>query len=207
MGYSSLLSVLAGADSLVKKVLAAHDVLTIESNYSNVTTPPPPVPGPITFAPPSSASLEPREVALPVHLTVLILISLLVSILFIAIYVQLIMVIWFGYKLFTYQTTLLFSILLWAALRLTLYSFYYYHCCESVRMLAGVPGWLVVEFPAVLQYFSLAILVRYFVEVSEQFIPLYMYMYITCVQYLSYWQWLDCHGLLRVHSHAYLSPV
>ena len=124
-------------------------------------------PSPIVTSTPSFQPIEPAEVAFPIHLGVMIAVSLLVGILFTAIYIQLIMVICFGYKLFSYQTVLLFNILLWAALRLTLYSFYYYHCCESVRLLSGVVGWVLVAFPSALQYFSLAVLVRYFGEVSE----------------------------------------
>ena len=169
----STLVVLVGAGVSAKEMLSGPSSTVGESsslfygNMSNVTTQPPSPPSPFTVIPPTSASLVPGEVALPVHLTVIVLISVLVAVLFVAIYIQLILVIWFGYKLLSYQTVLLFSILLWAALRLTLYSFYYYHCCESVRLLNGVVGWVVVDLPAVLQYFSLAVLVRYFGEVSS----------------------------------------
>lgn len=175
MVYSSLFSafvVLIGAGVSGEEMLSEHyrpsstfGESSASGNMSNVTIYPP-SPSPISPVTPSSSSLVPGEVALPVHLAVIILISVLVLILFIAIYVQLILVMWFGYKLISYQTVLLFNILLWAALRLTLYSFYYYHCCESVRLLSGVTGYVVVAFPAVLQYFSLAVLVRYFGEVS-----------------------------------------
>ncbi len=176
MVHSSLLSalvVLIGAGVSAEEMLSGHSDTASESssggNMSNLTTTFPPAP-PLPPVPPSTSSLVPGEVALPVHLTVIILISVLVLGLFVAIYIQLLLVMWFGYKLVSYQTVLLFSILLWAALRLTLYSFYYYHCCESVRLLNGVPGWVVVAFPAVLQYFSLAVLVRYFTEVSHTFV-------------------------------------
>lgn len=125
-------------------------------------------PSPIVTSTPSYQPIGPPEVAFPIHLGVMIAVSLLVGILFAAIYIQLIMVICFGYKLFSYQTVLLFNILLWAALRLTLYSFYYYHCCEAVRLLNGGVGWVLVAFPSALQYLSLAILVRYFGEVSDK---------------------------------------
>ena len=106
------------------------------------------------------------EAAEPVHYSVTIIISVLVGVLFLLVYLQLILVIWFGYKLLTYQTVLLFDILLWAALRLTLYSFYFYHCCDLVNRIEGTFfGWLLVSFPACLQYFSLAVLVHYFGEV------------------------------------------
>ena len=104
----------------------------------------------------------------PVHYSVTIIITTLVAILFILVYIQLIMVICFGYKLITYQTLLLFDILLWAALRLTLYSFYFFHCCDLVTSLDGsFWGWFLVAFPSALQFFSLALLVHYFSEVSR----------------------------------------
>ena len=106
-----------------------------------------------------------NAVQTPVHLAVIVTISVLVGILFAAVYVQLIMVICFGYKLVSYQTILLFNILLWAFLRLALYSFYFYHCCERVNSLPVGLKWLLVSFPAALQYVSLAVLVHYFGEV------------------------------------------
>ena len=113
---------------------------------------------PINPAPPASQGL---------HYSVTIVITVLVGILFCLVYLQLILVICFGYKLLTYQTVLLFDILLWAALRLTLYSFYFYHCCEKATKLHGrFLGWFLISLPPCLQYFSLALLVRYFGEVS-----------------------------------------
>ena len=100
-----------------------------------------------------------------VHISVTVVITLLVGVLFLAVYIQLIMVICFGYKLVSYQTVLLFDILFWAALRLSLYSFYYYHCCELVRDLPICLKWLLVAFPSALQYISLAVLVHYFGQV------------------------------------------
>lgn len=114
----------------------------------------------------TGASLLTR-VPFPVHYGVTTTITVLVAILFVMVYVQLVMVICFGYKLLSYQTILLFDILLWAALRLALYSFYYYNCCELVNKLSGkFSGWILVDLPSALQYFSLAVLVHYFGEVG-----------------------------------------
>ena len=106
-------------------------------------------------------------VSFPIHLSVTITISVLVAVLFLAVYLQLVMVICFGYKLVSYQTVLLFNILLWAALRLSLYSFYFYHCCQYVNNLSVGWMWFLVAFPSALQYFSLAVLVHYFGEVRR----------------------------------------
>lgn len=101
-----------------------------------------------------------------VHLGVTVTVTVLVALLFLAVYVQLMMVLCFGYKLISYQTVLLFDILIWAALRLTLYSFYF-RCCGLIQQLNTGWGWLLVAFPSALQYISLAILVHYFGEVIE----------------------------------------
>jgi len=108
--------------------------------------------------------------AYAVHYAVVITSTVLVALVFLVVYIQLIMVICFGYKLVSYQTILLFDILLWATLRLALYSFYYYNCCDLVRSLEGnFLGWLLMSLPSVLQYGSLAILVHYFGEVRILF--------------------------------------
>ena len=112
------------------------------------------------------ATIGEATVQAPIHLAVTITVTLFVGILFILVYIQLCMVICCGYRLVSYQSILLFDILLWAVLRLTLYSFYFYHCCELVERLPIFFEWLLVAFPSALQYVSLAILVHYFGEVS-----------------------------------------
>lgn len=110
-----------------------------------------------------SASVQ-APVAL--HLGVTITTFVLVGILFVAVYVQLLMVLCLGHKLISYQTLLFFDILLWATFRLTLYSFYFYHCCELLNELSTFSEWLLVDFPSALQYLSLAVLVHFFGGVS-----------------------------------------
>lgn len=102
-----------------------------------------------------------------IHLAVTVTVTLFVGILFVFVYLQLCAVICYGYRLISYQTVLLFDILLWAVLRLTLYSFYFYHCCELVDRLPVFFEWLLVAFPSALQFISLAILVHYFGEVKH----------------------------------------
>ena len=120
-----------------------------------------------TIAPASTAANIISPIDIYVHLGVTVTVSVLVALLFLGVYVQLMMVLWFGYKLLSYQTVLLFDILIWAALRLTLYSFYF-RCCDLVRQLNEGWGWLLVAFPSALQYISLAILVHYFGEVNHR---------------------------------------
>lgn len=118
---------------------------------------------------PTIRPVSPESIISPidiyVHLGVTVTVTVLVALLFLAVYVQLMMVLCFGYKLISYQTILLFDILIWAALRLTLYSFYF-RCCDLIQALNVGWGWLLVAFPSALQYISLAILVHYFGEVN-----------------------------------------
>ena len=114
----------------------------------------------------SIATVEPS-----IHLAVTGTVTFFVGLLFFLVYLQLCMVIYYGYRLLSYQTILLFDILLWAALRLTLYSFYFYHCCELVGRLSLFFTWLLVAFPSALQFITLGILVHYFGEVSYCHIP------------------------------------
>lgn len=116
----------------------------------------------VDFPAPTSSIQPAIAVERPLHLGITISITGLVGVLFVAVYFQLFMVLFFGYKLLTYQTVLLFDILLWAALRLTLYSFYYYNCCELVDHLPPFPDWLLVALPSALQFISLAVLVHFF---------------------------------------------
>lgn len=116
-------------------------------------------------ASPTPETISPAAVKTPIHLAVTVTVSLFVGILFVVVYLQLCMVIYYGYRLVSYQTVLLFDILLWAGLRLTLYSFYFFHCCELVTRLSPFFKWLLVAFPSALQFISLAILVHYFGQV------------------------------------------
>ena len=137
-------------------------------------------------------TITPAAVETSIHLAVTATVTLFVGILFFVVYLQLIMVIYYGYRLVSYQTLLLFDILLWAALRLTLYSFYFFHCCALVDRLSPFFTWLLVAFPSALQFTALAILVHYFGEVRHKIrtfelcasliscVFMYMYMYGTC---------------------------
>lgn len=119
-----------------------------------------------TASPTTPVTVLVDTVQAPIHLAVTISVTLFVGILFVVVYLQLCGVICYGYRLISYQTVLLFDILLWAALRLTLYSFYFYNCCELVYQLPVFFEWLLVAFPSALQFISLAILVHYFGEVK-----------------------------------------
>lgn len=116
---------------------------------------------------PPASNLEPTILA-SLHLGLVIAASVVVALLFVFVYAQLVAILCLGYKLVSYQTIFLFNILFWASLRLTMYSFYYYHCCELVNSLSPFPNWLLMSSPSVLLYFALALLVHYFGEVGTE---------------------------------------
>ena len=120
------------------------------------------------LVPANRSSIEPStDLISQIHIGVIIAVTLVVATIFLAVYVQLMLVICYGYKLVSYQTVFLFNILLWSSLRLTLYSFYYYHCCELANNLPSFPNWLLLSAPSIFLFLSLALLVHYFMEVSN----------------------------------------
>lgn len=108
------------------------------------------------------------------RLSVVVIITVLVGILYILIYVQLLYILWrrLWFMIISYQTAFLFVNLLWASLRLSLYTVYFAasskECCELVFDLPDTFHWLLVNFPTFLQFLSLALLVHYFVAVVLQ---------------------------------------
>lgn len=105
-----------------------------------------------------------------VHIGVISSVTIVVALVFVFVYAQLIAVLYYGYKLISYQTIFLFDILIWASLQLTHYSFYFFNCCTSKSLVNNLPvtvEWLLVSSPSIFLFFSLSLLVYYFMEVSE----------------------------------------
>lgn len=107
------------------------------------------------------------------RLSVVITITSLVGILYILIYAQLLYILWcrFWFMIVSYQAAFLFVNLLWATLRLTLYTTYFTTVsskkegCELTLDLPPTLDWLLVNFPTFLQFLSLALLVHFFAGV------------------------------------------
>ena len=104
-------------------------------------------------------------------LAAVIVITILVGILYILIYTQLLFILYrkLWFMLISYQTMFLFVNLLWASLRLTLYTLYFASagpCCDMVFKMPKILHWLLVNLPTFLQFLSLALLVHYFAGVS-----------------------------------------
>ena len=106
------------------------------------------------------------QIVQDIHLGLVSATTVIVALLFLFVYFQLWAILYFRYKLLSYQTVFLFDILLWASIRLCLYSFYYYNCCELVDNLTPFVQWLLISAPEFLLYLALGLVVHYFMEAS-----------------------------------------
>ncbi|XP_071397793.1 integral membrane protein GPR137 [Centroberyx affinis] len=117
----------------------------------NSSTPPPPVP------------LRPA-VAPSVQLSFTILYTALYAGLFLVVYIQLWLLYLYRHKRCSYQSVFLFLCLFWAALRTTLFSFYFRNALEANHL--PIPAyWLLYCFPVCLQFFTLSLINLYFTQV------------------------------------------
>ncbi|XP_054623248.1 integral membrane protein GPR137C [Dunckerocampus dactyliophorus] len=90
--------------------------------------------------------------------------SILYALLFFFVYLQLWLVLRYGYKRCSYQTVFLFLSLLWAALRTTLFSFYFQNVAQA-EQLQPLTYWLLFCCPVCLHFFTLCLLNFYFWQV------------------------------------------
>lgn len=119
--------------------------------------------------PPNSPTLP---VPVPLHPAVAPSVQLGFTILYTALYAALFLVVysqlWLLYlcrhKRWSYQSVFLFLCLLWAALRTTLFSFYFRNALEA-NHLPVVVYWLLYCFPVCLQFFTFNLINLYFTQV------------------------------------------
>ncbi|XP_067454734.1 integral membrane protein GPR137 [Thunnus thynnus] len=125
---------------------------------------------PVTASPPpNSSTLSPLvplhpAVAPTVQLGFTILYTTLYAGLFLVVYAQLWLLYLYKHKRWSYQSVFLFLCLLWAALRTTLFSFYFCNALEA-NHLPVVVYWLLYCFPVCLQFFTLSLINLYFTQV------------------------------------------
>lgn len=114
----------------------------------------------------STMSPEPLQPAVPpaVTLGLTIVYTALYGLLFLLVYIQLWLVLHYKHKKFSYQTVFLFLCLLWAALRTTLFSFYFRDIVKA-NSLDPFSFWLLYCFPVCLQFFTLSLMNMYFAQV------------------------------------------
>lgn len=123
----------------------------------------------IAAPPPISSTLPPPiplrpAVAPSVQLGFTILYTTLYAGLFLVVYVQLWLLYLYRHKRWSYQSVFLFLCLLWAALRTTLFSFYFCNALEANHLPVAV-YWLLYCFPVCLQFFTLSLINLYFTQV------------------------------------------
>lgn len=125
---------------------------------------------PVTASPPPNSSTFPPPVPLhpavapSVELGFTILYTVLYGGLFLVVYTQLWLLYLYRHKRWSYQSVFLFLCLLWAALRTTLFSFYFRNAVEANHLPVAV-YWLLYCFPVCLQFFTLSLINLYFTQV------------------------------------------
>ncbi|XP_068423184.1 integral membrane protein GPR137 [Clinocottus analis] len=125
---------------------------------AQVTAPPPPsstVPAPLPLRPAVPPSVQ---------LGFTILYTGLYAALFLVVYAQIWLLYLYRHKRWSYQSVFLFLCLLWAAIRTTLFSFYFRDALEANHLPVAV-YWLLYCFPVCLQFFTLSLINLYFTQV------------------------------------------
>lgn len=106
-----------------------------------------------------------------VHLGLTITFTTLYGLLFLLIIWQLLLILYYKHRRLSYQTLFLFTCLIWAGLRTTLFSFYFKNCILS-NHLSPFAHWFLFAFPVYLQYKMLSILLFYFgLVVAKMLVP------------------------------------
>ena len=115
----------------------------------------------------------PAQILPPIsHLANLVLASVftvLYAVLFLLILVQLYLILYFKHRRLSYQSVFLFIYLFWAALRTTLFSFYF----DDTSSLHGnnvgpFARWLLFALPIYLQFLTLSLLTLYLAKVGAK---------------------------------------
>ncbi|XP_068612656.1 integral membrane protein GPR137C [Brachionichthys hirsutus] len=108
---------------------------------------------------PHSAAISPS-----LELSLTAVYTALYTVLFVFVYLQLWLILLYGHKRVSYQSAFLFLCLLWAALRTSLFSFYFNNGVQASR-LQPPAYWLLYCCPVCLQFFTLCLLNLYFTQV------------------------------------------
>lgn len=114
-------------------------------------------------APPGPLPLSPA-VAPSVQLSFTVLYTLLYGALFLWAYIQLWLLLVHRHKRWSFQSAFLFLCALWAALRTTLFSFYFRNAVQANHLQAAL-YWLLYCFPVCLQFFTFSLINLYFTQV------------------------------------------
>lgn len=116
-----------------------------------------------------TTAMHPLSPSIPfaTHLALTATATVIFSLMFVFIYVQLWMILYYRHKKRSYQTIFLFLCLVWAALRLTLFTFYFKKSTiATANALQPLMYWFLYSLPVVLQFTTLVLLVAFFSQVS-----------------------------------------
>ena len=98
------------------------------------------------------------------YLPLTIVLVIFYSLIFLAVYFQLLLILYYKHKRYSYQTALLFLCLVWATLRIILFSFYFNNAKEANQMIF-IFYFCLYCFPVVIQFCILCLLVLYYGQV------------------------------------------
>lgn len=113
---------------------------------------------------PSGGAAAAAAISPTLELSLTTVYTVLYSFLFVFVYLQLWLILHYGHKRFSYQSVFLFLCLLWAALRTTLFSFYFQNMVQA-NQLQPLAYWVLYCCPVCLQFFTLCLLNLYFTQV------------------------------------------
>lgn len=99
-----------------------------------------------------------------VYLSLTITFIIIYAIIFIAVYLQLVLILYYRHKRFSYQTGFLYLCLFWSLLRIVLFSFYFNNA-KYANLLPFEFYFLLFCFPSFLQFCTLCLLVLFFGQV------------------------------------------
>uniref|UniRef100_A0A3B4U6Z1 G protein-coupled receptor 137c n=1 Tax=Seriola dumerili TaxID=41447 RepID=A0A3B4U6Z1_SERDU len=159
---------------------------------------------------PSESESPGAAISPTLELSLTTIYTVLYSFLFVFVYLQLWLILHYGHKRFSYQSVFLFLCLLWAALRTTLFSFYFKNVVQA-NQLQPLAYWLLYCCPVCLQFFTLCLLNLYFTQVGlDCVVPLRLFFLSLSIFFLVVN--LTCALLVqgaleRSESHAVLARV
>ena len=100
------------------------------------------------------------------HLVLAIVFTALFAVLFLLIIVQLYLILYFKHRRLSYQSVFLFIYLFWAALRTTLFAFYFDDTTAlQANKIGSFARWLLFALPIYLQFLTLSLLTLYLAKV------------------------------------------
>ena len=124
-----------------------------------------------TIVAPTTRGFPTVKPALPIdpNLPLTVIYIILYSLVFVYVYFQLFLIWYLKHKRFSYQTSFLFISLLWASLRIVLFSFYFQNA-KDANKLFFLFYFILYCLPVILQFTTLCLLVLYYGQVNELFI-------------------------------------